>query len=601
MDKKRPGDVRLALGLIPDRRHFTVRGNLAATLRLAGQAGRAGADLVAFEEGGISLFAPAHARAVTVPGPETDALAAVARRWRMYVAAAMSQDLGAGRSGNIVVLFDRRGRIATVCRKQQLTIGELRRGIVPGDVCMPVETDFGRIGFLICYDTQFPELARLLGVRGAELLILPHVGGAGPDGGQLLGGGFASANGCWVAWVGRSGTAVISPAGVTVARMNATGRLLVTDIAMNRTRVVAMASETHVDWHGRQFMERRPDYYGHPAPAVEITAPDLPLHAVLSAEPGPHRIELRLRNRSAVRQRGQCVVEFPRQLRYRSDEQQDNWIDVAVAGSWHPRPRTFRFDLAPGRTMPVRIDYTIPSAAFGIFLLRVIGRTDCGERLLWQHQTESFPPVPALDVPRLADAAAVMRSGAPVPLTRDFFGAPARSRTAMRIGWTADALVLCARAFRFGPWKDGEGRCGEAISFAVKPRQDLTTVFWFTVERSGRATAQRREHGTMVRGGLPAWTARARAGARWWDVRITAPFRGMARRPNPGDAWGFNAERRAMLPATLDALRDLAVVRTPELNVAKPSRSVGAERVDWNPTYSRIDCIEHFGVLRFTD
>ena len=82
MKTKRSGDIRLALGLIPDRRHFTVRGNLAATLRLAEQAGRAGADLVAFEEGGISLFAPADSKAIAVPGPETAALAAVARRWR---------------------------------------------------------------------------------------------------------------------------------------------------------------------------------------------------------------------------------------------------------------------------------------------------------------------------------------------------------------------------------------------------------------------------------------------------------------------------------------------------------------------------------------
>ena len=38
------------------------------------------------------------------------------------------------------------------------------------------QTDFGQVGIIICYDSWFPETARLLGYKGAELLLLPNAG-----------------------------------------------------------------------------------------------------------------------------------------------------------------------------------------------------------------------------------------------------------------------------------------------------------------------------------------------------------------------------------------------------------------------------------------
>jgi N-carbamoylputrescine amidase len=37
-----------------------------------------------------------------------------------------------------------------------------------------MDTPFGRIGIMLCYDRDFPEAARSLAVRGAELLIVPN-------------------------------------------------------------------------------------------------------------------------------------------------------------------------------------------------------------------------------------------------------------------------------------------------------------------------------------------------------------------------------------------------------------------------------------------
>ena len=42
-----------------------------------------------------------------------------------------------------------------------------------GDALCLVDTDFGRVGVLVCYDLRFPELARSLCLQGAELLVCP--------------------------------------------------------------------------------------------------------------------------------------------------------------------------------------------------------------------------------------------------------------------------------------------------------------------------------------------------------------------------------------------------------------------------------------------
>ncbi len=47
-------------------------------------------------------------------------------------------------------------------------------GVIGGDTLRVFETDAGRIGILICYDVEFPELARILGERGIDILFVPY-------------------------------------------------------------------------------------------------------------------------------------------------------------------------------------------------------------------------------------------------------------------------------------------------------------------------------------------------------------------------------------------------------------------------------------------
>ncbi len=50
---------------------------------------------------------------------------------------------------------------------------EIEVAITPGTDYPVFDTDFGRIGMMICWDVQYPEPARALGLRGAEIILLP--------------------------------------------------------------------------------------------------------------------------------------------------------------------------------------------------------------------------------------------------------------------------------------------------------------------------------------------------------------------------------------------------------------------------------------------
>jgi predicted amidohydrolase/ribosomal protein S18 acetylase RimI-like enzyme len=74
---------------------------------------------------------------------------------------------------NVAHLFSPSGNVYTQ-DKLHVTPNERREyGIVPGSGLQVFDTGCGRIGLVVCYDIEFPELARLLTLAGAELLLVP--------------------------------------------------------------------------------------------------------------------------------------------------------------------------------------------------------------------------------------------------------------------------------------------------------------------------------------------------------------------------------------------------------------------------------------------
>ena len=154
--------------------------NLATALRLVDEAAEQGADLVVLPElwdagCGPSLRDDVRAAAEPLDGPRTMALAAKAREHGVWLCAGSICEAVDGGTANTALLFDRAGALVASHRKAHLyEPGGEHLALVAGDGVTVVETDeFGTVGLAICFDGDFPELARALRDRGARLVLHP--------------------------------------------------------------------------------------------------------------------------------------------------------------------------------------------------------------------------------------------------------------------------------------------------------------------------------------------------------------------------------------------------------------------------------------------
>ncbi|MCP4248745.1 MAG: carbon-nitrogen hydrolase family protein, partial [bacterium] len=111
-----------------------------------------------------------------VPGPTTRALAELARRHHAYVAAGIYEREGPA-IYNTAILLDRSGKVAGKYRKVYIPREETEGGIKPGSHYPVFETDFGKVGMMICWDVHYTDPARALALAGAELILMPIWGG----------------------------------------------------------------------------------------------------------------------------------------------------------------------------------------------------------------------------------------------------------------------------------------------------------------------------------------------------------------------------------------------------------------------------------------
>lgn len=151
--------------------------NRRATVAAIARAAEAGARLVVLPElvtSGYCLADVAEARecAEPVDGPSTAAWREAADRHGVVVVGGLCESDRRGRLWNTAVVVDA-GGVRGRYRKLHLW-GRESELFSAGEERPPVvETEVGRIGLGICYDLWFPELARDLARRGAELLAVP--------------------------------------------------------------------------------------------------------------------------------------------------------------------------------------------------------------------------------------------------------------------------------------------------------------------------------------------------------------------------------------------------------------------------------------------
>ena len=101
----------------------------------------------------------------------------VAKRFDVVLVSSLFERRAAGLYHNTAVVFERDGRIAGKYRKMHIPDDPQfyeKFYFTPGDLGFePIDTSVGRLGVLVCWDQWYPEAARAMALRGAELLIYP--------------------------------------------------------------------------------------------------------------------------------------------------------------------------------------------------------------------------------------------------------------------------------------------------------------------------------------------------------------------------------------------------------------------------------------------
>nr|WP_319398734.1 carbon-nitrogen hydrolase [uncultured Carboxylicivirga sp.] len=142
-----------------------------------------GAELIVLQELHNSLYFCQHETvdyfdlAETIPGPSTEFYGKIAKELGVVLVTSLFEKRAAGLYHNTAVVFEKDGSIAGKYRKMHIPDDPgfyEKFYFTPGDLGFePIETSVGKLGVLVCWDQWYPEGARLMALKGAELLIYP--------------------------------------------------------------------------------------------------------------------------------------------------------------------------------------------------------------------------------------------------------------------------------------------------------------------------------------------------------------------------------------------------------------------------------------------
>ncbi len=195
-------------------------------LRLIEQAAKQGAQIVCTQEIFTSQYfcqVEDHRffkLAETIPGPSTDAIGKLAKKYNLVVIASLFEKRAAGLYHNTAAIIETDGSVKGIYRKMHIPDDPLyyeKFYFTPGDTGFRAwDTTHGKIGVLICWDQWYPEAARLTALQGAEILFYPTAIGWHPrerelygtaqhESWELIQRSHAVANGCFVCAPNRIG------------------------------------------------------------------------------------------------------------------------------------------------------------------------------------------------------------------------------------------------------------------------------------------------------------------------------------------------------------------------------------------------------------
>jgi predicted amidohydrolase len=161
--------IRVALAQLSPRLRET-EANIETVRRVVAEYPEA--DLIAFPELFLSGYTVTDIDelAVRLDGPELERLADVAREHATALIVGATEHVSDG-VANSAVCVGERGDLVAVYRKVQLYGGDESDAFVAGNELLVVELCGTKVGLMICFDVEFPEVARALARAGAELLV----------------------------------------------------------------------------------------------------------------------------------------------------------------------------------------------------------------------------------------------------------------------------------------------------------------------------------------------------------------------------------------------------------------------------------------------
>lgn len=174
---------RLKIGLVQQSNGADTAENKAKLKRNIEWCASQGAELVVLQELHNSLYfcqtenTDLFDLAETIPGESTDFYGAIARENSIVLVTSLFEKRAPGLYHNTAVVFEKDGSIAGKYRKMHIPDDPAyyeKFYFTPGDLGLePINTSIGRLGVLVCWDQWYPEAARLMALKGADILIYP--------------------------------------------------------------------------------------------------------------------------------------------------------------------------------------------------------------------------------------------------------------------------------------------------------------------------------------------------------------------------------------------------------------------------------------------
>ena len=218
--------AKVTLGLLQHACGADPKANLKKTLALTEKAAKQGAQIICTQELFRSQYfcqSEEHKYfdlAEPIPGPSTEAFQKIAKKHKVVIVASLFEKRASGLYHNTAVIIDADGKLLGIYRKMHIPDDPLfyeKFYFTPGDTGFKAwDTQYGKIGVLICWDQWYPEAARLTAMQGAEILFYPTAIGWHPSEKKEYGinqhgawetiqRSHAVANGCYVAAINRIG------------------------------------------------------------------------------------------------------------------------------------------------------------------------------------------------------------------------------------------------------------------------------------------------------------------------------------------------------------------------------------------------------------